>query len=421
MTNNNKKEIFLFYLLSFIPLSIITGPSISLINVILLNFFFFFFLFKFKNLSFSSNKTLKIIFFLYFYLIFNSFISIDPLEGIKRNLGFLRYVILFVFLNYYFFYFKQRDFLKIWFLIISIFVLDVYIEFFNGSNILGWGAKEIDGVIQPHAERIVSFFKDEPIAGSFMSGFIFLIFFYFLKKFKKNKFIPFIFLGITFFAIFFTGERSNTIKVLIGIIIFLGVVDFIKFRTKVLSFIIFLFCLFFAFNNSQYLKTRYYNQFINKIDNKEKFVKFTKQNLYFKLYNSGFEVFKNHPIFGVGNKNYRVVTCENDKKLNKPNYICQTHPHQIYIELLAEHGLIGTIIILIIIYLLIHNVFFNALNSKNYIQLGCCIYVIINFVPLLPSGSFFSDFNSNLFWINLSLMYATSDKTNIFFKKITYS
>ena len=54
-----------------------------------------------------------------------------------------------------------------------------------------------------------------------MSGFIFLIFGYLLKKFKNNKFIPFIFLGITFFAIFFTGERSNTIKVLIGIIIFL--------------------------------------------------------------------------------------------------------------------------------------------------------------------------------------------------------
>ena len=417
MTNIDKKEIILFYLLSLFPLSIITGPSISLINIIILNIFFLWYFFKSKNFSFTSNKELKIIFALYIYLIFNSLISIDPSEGIKRNLGFFRYIILFVFLNYYFFYLKQRDFLNIWFLIISIFILDVYIEFFNGSNILGWGAKEIDGVIQPHADRIVSFFKDEPIAGSFMSGFIFLIFGYLLKKFKNNKIIPFIFLGITFFAIFLTGERSNAIKVLIGIIIFLSVVDFIKFRTKILTFSIFLICLFFVFNNSQYLKARYFNQFINQIDDKEKFVKFTNQNLYFKIYNSGFEVFKNHPVFGVGNKNYRVVTCDNDKKLNNPNYICQTHPHQIYIEFLAEHGLIGTAILLVIIYLLIYNVFFNALYSKNYIQLGCCVYIIINFVPLLPSGSFFSDFNSNLFWINISLMYATSDKTNIFFVK----
>ena len=417
MTNKNKKEIFLFYLLSFIPLSIIIGPTISLINIIVLNVFFLWYLFKSKNFSLNSNNALKIIFFLYIYLIFNSFISIDPLEGIKRNLGFLRYIILFIFLNYYFSYSKQKDFINIWFIFISIFVLDVYIEFFNDSNILGWGAKEIDGVIQPHAERIVSFFKDEPIAGSFISGFIFLIFGYLLKKFENNKIIAFIFLGITFFAIFLTGERSNSIKVLIGIIIFLSVVDFIKFRTKILTFIVFLFCIFFVLNNSQYLKTRYLNQFINKIDDKEKFVKFTKQSLYFKIYKSGFEVFKNHSIFGVGNKNYRVVTCDNDKKLNNPNYICQTHPHQIYIEFLAEHGLFGTIIILVIMYLLINNVFFNAISSKNYIQLGCCVYIIINFVPLLPSGSFFSDFNSNLFWINLSLMYAVSDKTNIFFVK----
>ena len=33
------------------------------------------------------------------------------------------------------------------------------------------------------------------------------------------------------------------------------------------------------------------------------------QNTYIKLYRSGYEVFKNSPLFGVGNKNYRVETC----------------------------------------------------------------------------------------------------------------
>lgn len=413
----NKKEVFLFYFLSFIPLSIIIGPSISLINIILINLSILLLLFKSKNFTFVSNFSFKLILFLYFYLIFNSLISIDPLAGIKRNLGFIRYILLFILLNYYFFYFKKKNFLNIWTLILCIFIIDVFIEFFNGSNILGWGAKEVDGIIQPHAERIVGLFKDEPIAGSFMSGFIFLIFGYLLKKYEKNKIIPFVFLVITFFSIFLTGERSNTIKVFIGIIIFLSIVEFIKWRTKILIFIFFLLSLFFVFNNSHYLKTRYFNQFFNKIDDKEKFIKFTEQNLYFKIYKSGYEVFKNYPILGVGNKNYRVVACDYDEKLNNPNYICQTHPHQIYIEFLSEHGLFGTTILLILIYLLIHNAFFRAINSKNYIQLGCCIFLIINFIPLLPSGSFFSDFNSNLFWINLSIMYAISNRTNIFYSK----
>ena len=55
--------------------------------------------------------------------------------------------------------------------------------------------------------------------------------------------------------------------------------------------------------------------------------------------------------------------------------------------------------------------------SRNSIQLGCLIYLIINFVPILPSGSFFGDFNSTLFWLNLSIMYACNSKTNIFRKE----
>jgi hypothetical protein len=39
-----------------------------------------------------------------------------------------------------------------------------------------------------------------------------------------------------------------------------------------------------------------------------------KNNIYFHLYKSGFEVFKNNKFFGVGNKNYRVETCEENQK-----------------------------------------------------------------------------------------------------------
>ena len=42
--------------------------------------------------------------------------------------------------------------------------------------------------------------------------------------------------------------------------------------------------------------------------------------IYFaKLYNSGYNVFKNNPIFGVGNKNYRVETCSDKKILTAKN------------------------------------------------------------------------------------------------------
>ena len=52
--------------------------------------------------------------------------------------------------------------------------------------------------------------------------------------------------------------------------------------------------------------------------------------------------------------------------------------------------------------------------SKNYIQIGSLIFAITVFTPILPSGSFFTDFNATIFWINLSIMFACSRNSNIF-------
>ena len=68
------------------------------------------------------------------------------------------------------------------------------------------------------------------------------------------------------------------------------------------------------------------------------------------MYKSGLAIFKDNPIFGVGNKNYRVITTKNIETKINDNYVLNTHPHQIYIELLSEHGLVGSIILLSIFY-----------------------------------------------------------------------
>ena len=108
-----------------------------------------------------------------------------------------------------------------------------------------------------------------------------------------------------------------------------------------------------------------------------------------------------------------MTTNNVSEKVNE-NYFVSTHPHQFYFEVLSEHGLIGSLIFLSLLFYLVFKYLNVIIFSKNDIQLGCFIYLIINFLPILPSGSFFGDFNSTLFWINLSLMYACNPKTNIF-------
>ena len=159
--NNEKLENNLsFFLLAFLPLSIILGPSISLINVILINIFLVIIFYKFKFFEIFKNFDLRVLFFIYLYLIFNSFISIDYEIGLARNLGFLRFLGLFIFINYFFYKNRYSENLYLyWLSIITVVLVDVYIEYFSGSNIFGWG-----GEGEPYANRIVSFFKNEPIS-----------------------------------------------------------------------------------------------------------------------------------------------------------------------------------------------------------------------------------------------------------------
>jgi len=187
---------------------------------------------------------------------------------------------------------------------------------------------------------------------------------------------------------------------------------YFKYKFKLLFLLFFALLISFTYFNSDKIKLRYGGQLINLVDNKEKRKSFFKENLYLNHYRSGIEVFKNYPIFGVGNKNYRIESCS--KNYSEKKYICNTHPHQIFIEFLAEHGLFGSILLLSIILFSILRNLKTMLVSKNLIQIGSFCYLIGIFLPILPSGSFFNDFNATLFWLNFSIFYASNVKTNIF-------
>ena len=97
------RENFFLLLFSFLPVSIILGSSISLTNIILINLFFLLVLIFQKKFDFVNHISVKLILILYLYLIFNSFISQDYKVGLSRNIGFIRLIIFFIFVNYFFF------------------------------------------------------------------------------------------------------------------------------------------------------------------------------------------------------------------------------------------------------------------------------------------------------------------------------
>ena len=407
MLKTNKTTVFeqslsyyFLILFSIIPITIILGSSISLSNILLIDISFIILILVKKDFLFLKSKTIIYLLILYLYLIFNSLISLDYTSGVYRNLGFIRMIVLFAAFNYFF---RQQLFLKkvltIWSIVLFSIIIDIFVEFYMGKNILGYGGDQ-------YGQRIVSFFKDEPIVGGFVNSFYLIIFGFLFNQFRGDyKNLVLIFLVIFFIAIFLTGERANSIKANFGLFVFFFLLKENSFKKKVIYFFSILSLIFILTINSEYLKVRYLLQIQSH---------FTKNPIYFKIYESGFEVFKQYKFFGVGNKNYRVETCNQKEKEKKEKYICTTHPHQVYLEMLSEHGLLGTGLLFFIFFKLIFSKIIKMFRYDNYIQIGSFIYLISIFLPLIPSGAFFGDHMLTLFVINLSILYSSSNKLNIF-------
>ena len=178
-----------------------------------------------------KNKIIIYFFIFYIYLIFNSLISVDYSVGALRNLGFLRIIILFAAFNYFFqdeTFFKKV--FKFWVTVIFIVLIDVLIESFSGKNILGFG--------ELYGQRIVSFFKDEPIVGGYLNGFYLIIIGFLLNELKNNKNYLVILLSIFFMiSILLTGERSNTIRAALGISIFFMLYKNLDIKKRIIIYL----------------------------------------------------------------------------------------------------------------------------------------------------------------------------------------
>jgi len=419
----NKISIFL---LSFLPISLILGNFAINLNIYLISLFLLYHCYKTKNWNWIKDDIFKLLIIFYFYQIINSvvFYYFDTTEynnsdGLFRSLTFIK----FVFLAYAFkLLVTEKNILnnifRFWLLLISIVIFDIFFENIFGYNILGYSSVD-------HT-RVVSFFRDETVVGALILCFGYVIAAYFLNKnlILKSKIFFNMFLFIIPICILITGERSNFIK---GSIIFFLILFFIN-KTKILikkkqfiiGCILILFSTLFLNQNFLYKQTATIKRIII-VKNPEKFIDRFKNIHYFFHYNIAFEIFKDFPISGVGNKNFRLVSCNDRKYINKAfnfnnqqSYIgCSTHPHQIHFELLVEHGLIGYFFFFYIMFIFLKKNLMLFNSSNNIFVFVPAMYLFIFLIPLLPSGALFSTFNGTMFWIIFSIANLNLNKKYI--------
>lgn len=422
------KNNYLSFLLALFPISFIAGNLIINLMTILL-ILSTFLLYKkepFKIKFYLLDKIILIFFFLVFLSGIVSAIGWyleeswkSPFKTILRSTLFLRYFLLYIVLR--FLIENKYVNLKIFFITCaasSLFVsLDIFYQYKFGQDIFGF---------ETVWERKLSGpFGDELIAGGFIQRFSLFSFFvlplFFTEKSKQfSKYLIPILFAIFFTAIILSGNRMPLLLFVFSIILILILTK--QTRKYFLPFVIIfsvIFSIIFNFNSE--VKTNFENLYkqISKISiiilNKD--LGNEKIPPYFKEFASFYETWKLNKYIGGGIKTFRYY-CHLRANIDKnSDFICNMHPHNYYLEILTETGLIGFLICISFFSIILYISFFKKYFlvsplRKNIIIVPFIFLFLIEIFPIRSSGSFFTTFNTTYIFLIIGILIGLIRKEN---------
>jgi len=392
---SNFQNLLIFIL---IP-SLITGPLLSEIICIILSLIFLFNLYRNFNLEFINKKIFLAYALFTVSLIFSSILSKYTKLSLETSIFYFRFIIFA--LAFSIILRENIKNVRLFFFISTVTLV------FLAVNIIIQYCFNIDmfGNIPSTSGRYSSLFGTELIAGGFLSRFMFLgvIFILFISEINKKyiSYFLFFYLILNICAIFLSGERTAFFILILNILIFIFFLE--SFRK-----IIFVLLLCTPILGLIFIK-------INP-DAKERIFDSTKKqifvdnkiNIFSEVYESHYVValnmFKDRPLVGHGPKSFREAC----KETNYVHYNgCATHPHNFYMQFLAETGLLGFCFLVSLYFYIIFKfvkIFFKKKNNLDLVKLILYQTVIVNLFPLMPSGNFFNNWISIVLYIPVALI-----------------
>ena len=450
---------------SLIPVSFILGNSILNLNLLFIVLYSFY-LFKFQifNLNFKILDKLIIFFFVYILLngFYNNFYNFNFSEVpdkyiiIKKSFLYLRFLLLYFviralvekkFINFKLIFYS--------FGLSSLFVsMDILIQLVFGMDIFGYQSSD---------RRLSGPFGDEKIAGSFIQRFfIFLPYSILLFSKINNKIIlNFLLIFVSMIVIFGTLFSGNRIPLMMLVISFFILCIIEKKIRKNFIFVFIIFLIGFSFLNLeksvyrhhykkfinqsvvivQYLKNKIVtgnviapaecrNREINKSNqNNDELNKIRVKcknylNVYIKEIDSGIQTWEKNKFFGGGLRSFRYQCNSIDRskmeffvtKIGEVN--CNNHPHNYYLQIASELGILGLFTIISIFTIIIVKSLLHINSSKlNYndkrIFLAFFIVFILEIFPFKTTGSFFTNSNAIFLFIMISFVVGLLNRENV--------
>ena len=386
---------YLFYLL---PVALLTGPFFPDFFLCIIGLIFLYIVISEKKFFYFRNNFFIIFFLFYIYLIFSSLISDYRTFALENSLLYFRFGIFT--LATWFLINEKENFIKVFtiiFLIVFAFaILNGFYQYFNGTNFFGYESIE---------SRLTLTLNDKLILGGYLIRLLpLLLALLILMKITKEKkiFLCGIFVFITFILIFLTGERTAIALSLLLSILFILFIK--KFRVySILFFLGFTLTLFIiSINSPQLMKrniafTLEQTNIVEIVSSKN-----TEITIFSPQHHShivtAYRMFLDKPLFGHGPDTFRFIC--SDERYWYDVMACANHPHNTYIQLLSEIGLVGILPIVIFLLHLFKRIYLNTFrfNVKNSLPNYTIILIFSLFIslwPFIPTQNFFNN------WINI--------------------
>jgi O-antigen ligase len=381
------------FLLSLIIPFFILGPFLPDLIVSLSVLVFLVYVVKKKIFYYFNNKPLVIFLFFCIYCILVSiFVAKDRMLSFESSLFYFR-IGIFACLIWYLIE-KNKKILSYFYyallICFSFLIFDGYIQFFFEFNIIGLPL--IGG-------RVSSFFGKELILGSYLSRLFPLLFALFILK-KKNGNFELYYIGGLFILIdiliYISGERASFIFLNLSTLFIIILVK--KYQTfRLFSYV----CALVLIAGLTFKYDKLADRMIFSTLRSLGFVKENqKLNIFSPVHDSliktAYNMFIDKPLVGHGPKMFRVI-CK-DEKYRIDSYSCDNHPHNFYLQLLAETGIIGFSFLFsafaYVVYCAYRQFKSIVLRQKRYLtdyQVCLLAGILITVWPLTTNGNFFNN------------------------------
>ena len=142
-----------------------------------------------------------------------------------------------------------------------------------------------------------------------------------------------------------------------------------------------------------------------------KYLNIDERHYYIHEFDAGFGTWKINKYLGGGTKSFRYNCPKREIKSEHERTTCNMHPHNYYLEILVDLGIVGIFLFFPIIVLAIKESYKSLQNNRYKYIISPFFYIFIMEVfPIKSSGSFFTTNNSVIIFLTLAMIVGLSSK-----------